>query len=107
MTDITIPPEALEKAARAAWERKRDAYSTRRKGRSRSGLRRMLPVWQDLHPTIRQHSIEEARAACLAMLDAWPNMSRIDRVTQNDSPVPGFSEPFIILPLQQKEPTND
>ena len=52
MTDIQIPPEALEAAARALAD---DAKLN----------------WDDIpyeHTVIRR----EARAACLAMLNAWP-----------------------------------
>ena len=39
--EITIPPEALEKAAMAAWECKREAHS---------GL---MPAWLDVLPMVR------------------------------------------------------
>ena len=46
MTDITIPPEALEAAAKA--------------------------MWKTNDPS--QWELGMARAACLAMLKAWPGM---------------------------------
>ena len=57
--DITIPPEALEAAAidlhRSEWGA--DAYS-----------------WADLESDTRDLFRNHARAACLAMLKAWPGM---------------------------------
>lgn len=72
MTDITIPPEALEAAARAICE-------------ADFNLPHDAP---DFHVY--------ARAACLAMLEAWPGMQKIYR--SEDEKL--FS---IILPLPEKE----
>lgn len=50
MTDITIPPEALEAAARA--------HAKMNEGHDE---------WWFLH-------VDKVRASCLAMLNAWPGM---------------------------------
>lgn len=49
MTDITIPPKALEAAEKA-----------------------ILKEWTDMNS-----GADAARAACLAMLKAWPGMSQL------------------------------
>jgi hypothetical protein len=73
MTDITIPPEALEAGRHAVHElRKRYEFPT---------------------------SLMLARAACLALLKAWPGMEQVP--PQYGDRVP----PVIILPLT--ETTND
>lgn len=64
-----IPPEALEAAAKAMW--KTDDPS--------------------------QWELGMARAACLAMLEAWPGMSRGD--ARQWSVMPDM--PIIILPLTE------
>ena len=78
MTDITIPPEALRAAARAL----HDASGT-------------ADCWDSMRD-------EMARAACLAMLEAWQTEKHkmivgvaIDEV--------GGQCPAIILPLPKKE----
>lgn len=72
MTDITIPPEALEAAARAlALENE-----------TRENL---WPLYEG-----------KARAACLAMLKAWPGMW-----VEQLYPVPVATQ-GIILPLPQE-----
>ena len=60
MTDITIPPEALEAAARAIY-----------------GILEGPVANQDFSRQKRQweQAQELARAACLAMLRAWPGVS--------------------------------
>ena len=75
MTDITIPPEAVEAAARALCK---DARL----------------FWPDL--TKAEHDIMrgEARAACLAMLKAWPGMGTI---------IIGINEGSIILPQEKTD----
>jgi len=82
MTDITIPPEALEAAAESSF------YEEYGDG---SGTWAEAPEW--LRVTIR----EQARAACLAMLEAWP----MKQYRAWDD-VQGVGL-FIILPLPQKE----
>lgn len=70
MTDITIPPEALEAAAKAMW--KTDDPS--------------------------QWELGMARAACLAMLRAWPGSYSLK---ENDS-AEIRDVAAIILPLTEK-----
>lgn len=72
INDITIPPEALEAAAKA--------------------------MWKTNDPS--QWELGMARAACLAMLHAWPKAKEI-RVTM---PIGTWVDdlPAIILPLPQE-----
>jgi hypothetical protein len=71
MTDITIPPEALEAAAKAMW--KTDDPS--------------------------QWELGMARAACLAMLKAWPGMEHDQGALVTDI----YRDPGkIILPLPKE-----
>ena len=82
--NITIPPEALEAAARALCKadgRVPDAVV------GPDGMRGFL-AWENYKP--------KARAACLAMLRAWPE-AKVQYHT-----VPPSSA--IILPLQQEKP---
>ena len=69
MTDITIPPEALEAAARA--------HAKMNEGHDE---------WWVLH-------VDKVRAACLAMLNAWPGMA------VNDGCPVWHAYPHIILSL--------
>ena len=73
--DITIPPAALEAGARAIAESLRTA--------------RLTTEAQDGYKP-------EARAACLAMLQAWPGMTR-------EGVVMARRTPRIILPLPPTE----
>ena len=59
MTDITIPPEVLEAAARAIYDILEGAVANQDYGRQ-------MRQWEQAQ--------ELARAACLAMLKAWPGM---------------------------------
>ena len=73
MTDITIPPEALEAAAIE-----------------------MAPApWSIYAEDAQEHFRRKARAACLAMLRAWPGM--------HVGPAPADARrQSIILPLPQE-----
>ena len=77
--DITIPPEALEAAQRDA----------------------AVAIYRLVEPDTRAHELTEdevgeiARAACLAMLKAWPG-KRHDKLS-------GHVREYLILPLP-KEP---
>ena len=84
MTDITIPPEALEAALEAF------AHA--------SGLGIFPDDEKD--EEWREDLQNGMRAACLAMLKAWPGM---ERLAPHDSAV--FNDGAIILPLP-KENTN-
>ena len=82
MTDITIPPEALEAGARAIEQSLKTARIT-------------LETEDGYKP--------EARAACLAMLKAWPGMEHDPGALVAET----YRDPGkIILPLPQ-ENTND
>jgi hypothetical protein len=59
VTDITIPPEVLEAAARAIYDILEGAVANQDYGRQ-------MRQWEQAQ--------ELARAACLAMLKAWPGM---------------------------------
>ena len=88
MTDITIPPKALEAVARVLHDH--------------AEIFDDLP-WEDLSEDDQECYIEEARAACLAMLRNWPGRKDEwrDNITFDGKPV-RYS--VIILPLPQ-EPT--
>ena len=75
MTDITIPPAALEAGAKALCAKAGYAWT--------------------VTPDVHAHWREQARAAFLAMLTAWPN-----RVTvKDDGRRQTYIIPAIILPL--------
>ena len=86
--DIPIPPAALEAGAKALCKEAR-------------------LVWPDLNDAEHDIMRAEARAACLAMLKAWPGMKpELDWdawLGEGHTP----ARIAIILPLPQKEPTND
>lgn len=90
MTDhITIPPAALEAAARADhvdWL-------------MRNGLGDVGRPWELLEPEEQDEYRASARAACLAMLQSWPNM-----LTNGPDEGLILQRPAIILPLTE---TND
>lgn len=87
MTDITIPPEALEAAAIVLMSRlmvsQQDA----------------LHVWSGMYEPEKEQFRREARAACFAMLKAWPGM--VEQFFPNSPLRP----PGIFLPLTEN--TND
>lgn len=86
MTDIIIPPAALEAGARALCNEQR-------------------LFWPDL--TKDEHDIirGEARAACIAILQAWPGMEYVFRQPTRYSVC--YSKPAIILPLLPQEASDD
>lgn len=90
--DITIPDEALEAAAI-------DLY--RSATHSPQGF-----SWATLHPRVRERWRKNARAACLAMLKAWPGMTTDGRElhfsTARGAPVTTVKAYSIILPLPQE-----
>ena len=109
MTDITIPPAALEAAAKARYEKwaeqtradeKFDGYF------DGYAIELLCLPWSDINEDYRAKLMEQERAACLAMIKAWPGMKHEldwdawlgERHTPNRI--------AIILPLPQ-EPTND
>lgn len=84
MTDITIPPEALVEAAMVL--------------HANLELFEDLP-WEDLSDADQEEYLAQARAACIAMLKAWPGMMHIIEGE------PGRENAEIILPLTEN--TND
>ena len=81
MTDITIPPEAVEAAARAICETFRAAMNMPNE-----------PEWDASNPTLKDAYRNEARAALRAGIAAWPGM-----LVEWHSRGPG-----IILPLSKE-----
>jgi hypothetical protein len=100
VTDITIPPEALKAAARAAMKDNGCGYTV-----NNQHILCDDPVCDGLvdpygFPMKHECSCRSmARAACLAMLRAWPGM-------EHQTPDEWSNRPHIILPLP-KENTND
>jgi hypothetical protein len=85
MTDpITIPPEALEAAAVDLYY---DAHGN-------------SITWEDAPSWVRDNFRRKARAACLAMLKAWPGFEYRADVA---FPAFGYGPAAIILPLPQEE----
>ena len=85
MSKITIPPAALEAGARRIYETWRDSTQ-------------LLPPWKYLVAQYRQTWLDQARAAFIAMLQAWPGMSQL---AENDSA--SIREmAALILPLPQE-----
>ena len=80
MTDITIPPEALEAAAIAEWEHERCRVSG-------------LPPFEELHPAIKKRALDRVNSVCQAMLNAWPGMVQYPVMEIDCTP------PKIVLPL--------
>ena len=90
MTNITIPPEALEAAARAAHDQ----------WRHECAVADEEPVenwreWGFLELAEQLGWIEQARAAALALLEAWPGMQPITNLLT--------LQKQIILPLQETD----
>lgn len=92
MNEITIPPEALEAAARAIC-RERCAFM---------GEPPCFEIGEGLSPQCDEPGCAvKARAACQAMLAAWPGMER-DRILRGRNDGSTTLEPRIILPLTEK-----
>ena len=89
MTDITIPPAALEAGARAIYL----AFTEVNIG---DGEDR----WDRLLPRYRAEYREQARAAFLAMLKAWPGMATYSAGMNGPYP-------YIILPLLPQEASDE
>jgi hypothetical protein len=63
MTDITVPPEALEAAAKELYEV--DPYIDEDDD--------VIP-WEELYMIDKEKYLDFALSACLAMLKAWPGI---------------------------------
>ena len=89
---ISIPDAVVEAVAVAEWDAERARIEDF-----------TLPLFEELHPVVKKLKLENARAACLAMLEAWPGM-----LTDGDL-VPGENGPplhlvnAIILPFPPQE----
>lgn len=79
--NITIPPEALEAAGIELY---------RSATHSPQGF-----SWATVHPRVRERWRKNARAACLAMLEAWPGAIKGRSLFDG--------EPTLFLPLQQEK----
>ena len=89
MTDITIPREALEKAAEAQYKRWRSIHD--------NGT---FPDWDQLDHSIREGYRADARADCLAMLISWPGIHSYARYVNPLDMKPEVTA--IVLPLTEK-----
>lgn len=86
MTDINIPPEAVEAAARADYENWRDMYA----------VRGDTLEWEDIEPELQNEHRLGVTAALRAGIAAWPGMA------VNDGCPVWHAYPHIILPLPQE-----
>jgi hypothetical protein len=89
--NITIPPEALEAAARAVHDIDR-----------RIAGEDQWPAWEDISPVDKQRRLHRAHAACLAMLNNWLGM-REEGVGVGDGVT---TYEWLILPLPLTEPSD-
>lgn len=87
MTDITIPDEVVEAAARAAYEYWRAGEDF---------LNETLP-WEDIDEDYRRACLANARAVILAGLQAWPGSAVCHYITANTE---GYE---MVIPLPIKE----
>ena len=85
MTDITMPPEALEAAAKELYEV--HPYTDEDDD--------VIP-WEELHMIDKEEHLDFARSACLAMLKAWPKA--VFAIEANNAPC-------IFLPLPMENTT--
>jgi hypothetical protein len=63
MSDIEIPAAVVEAVAVAEWDAERARIGDY-----------TLPLFEELHPEVKKLKLENARAACLAMIENWPGM---------------------------------
>ena len=89
MSNITIPPAALEAGARAM----------AKAGYAFSGIELTDPYTADA-----DYWDCCARAACLAMLEAWPGMHQRTGIKQHESGEWREPYPMLCLPLPQENP---
>ena len=80
MTDITIPPEALEAAAEDIYNHWQFSFTGK------------VPWVPGGNSLMQEKARDLARAACIAMLKAWPGME-IEMV---------FMEDQVVLPLPKE-----
>ena len=83
MTDITIPPEALEAAARKLWLMRKELF----------GPAFPRKTWEELSDGKRSELLDEARAAIAAAINAWPGM---------EMEMVHMEEDYLILPLPKE-----
>lgn len=98
MSKITIPPEALEEATKASYNKWRDKFrAEQRENIDADILNEIAPKWNALGAN-RLDWIEQTRAACLAMIENWPGMTAKHI---NEHVALFHSAPAIILPLTE------
>ena len=85
MTDIIIPPEAVEAAAKALYEAWCKVH----------GVEGSSMQWEDIDDEERSACFAEATAALRAGIVAWPGMSQHDARRWSVMP----DVPLIVLPL--------
>ena len=93
MTDITIPPEAVEAAARADYEMTRD------EALADHGIMASLTYcpWEDLSVDGKEYYMKHATAALRAGIAAWPGMW-----VEQLYPLPVDTQGIILpLPMEQ------
>lgn len=94
--DIIIPPEALEAAAKARYEKW--AEQTRADEQFDGyAIELLCPPWSDINEDYRAELMEQERAACLAMLRNWPGKHVTDHYAGDLDNNPSHRE--ITLPL--------
>lgn len=95
MSDITIPPEALEAAARAVHDIDRKIAGEDQ-----------WPAWEDISPTDKQRRLHRVRAALLAGLKAWPGMKKHKVQVPDDSDEVRYTLKTVGIVLPLTENTN-
>ena len=89
---ISIPDAVVEAVAVAEWDAERARIEDF-----------TLPLFEELHPVVKKLKLENARAACLAMLEAWPGMEPAMQMSNDDwTTLRGVRVDALILPLTQE-----
>lgn len=84
--NITIPPEALEKAAK---ELRKFRMQKFRMGDTAS------VKWDELNNYAKEYWLSQTRAACLALINNWPGMEVFSIMSDG--------EESIVLPIPQED----
>ncbi len=100
MSEIKIPPAALEAGARAAYDQWRHECADEGDEPVEN-----YREWDDLDEWEQDSFRAQARACCLAMIEAWPGMEYVFRQPTRYSVC--YSKPAIILPLPPQETSDD
>ena len=89
MSTIAIPAAVVEAVAVAEWDAERARIGDY-----------TLPLFEELHPVVKELKLENAHTACLAMLKAWPGAFPWTFT----GPLEGHS---YVLPLPPQEASDD